>query len=108
MRFFVPSATDSHQSEDLYQTIRQNVANGNQGVSDRRIYQLKFRQEGRLHAAVIGSDVHGVGKGPVVAIFEGLDGYFYVCTQDGDVQNPQPHPVHASDIIEAQEFSALA
>ena len=108
MRFFVPSANDVRHSEDLYKTLRDRVAQSSGGVTDRRIYHLKFEHEGKRQTAVVGSDSHGLGKGPVLAIFEGLNGCFYVCTQDKSVSDAQPHPVQTSAIIGAEDFSALA
>jgi hypothetical protein len=109
MRFFVPTSNDSHHSEDLYQAIRNRVASENRALSERRIYQLKFRQDGHLQTAAVGSDAHGLGKGSVIAIFEGLDNRFWVCTHDGsDISQPEPHPVPASEIVATEDFSALA
>jgi hypothetical protein len=108
MRFFVPSANDLRHSEDVYRSIRDRVAAVSGGVSERRIYHFKFLHEGRQRTAVVGSDNHGFGNGPVLAIFEGLDGFFYICTQDGGILNVKPHPVQTSAMINAEDFSALA
>lgn len=109
MRFFVPSANDVGHSEDIYRAIRDRVAGEERRLSERRIYQLKFRLNGQLHTAAVGSDSHGLGKGSVVAIFEGLDNSFYVCTRDGrDILGSHPHPIQATEIVAAEDFSALA
>ncbi|MBV9155107.1 MAG: hypothetical protein JO097_02525 [Acidobacteriaceae bacterium] len=108
MRFFVPSANDLHQAEEMYRTIRERVAASAGPVKDRRIYRLKFKQEGTQHTALVGSDRHAFGNQPVLAIFEGSDGVHYVCTQAGSASDGEPHPVDRNAVVEAEDFSALA
>lgn len=108
MRFFFPSVTNLSQAETAYRAIRDRLASANGGISDRRIYRLKFQQDGNQRTAVVGSDAHGFGNEPIVAIFERSDGGFYVCTQKAAGVEAEPHAVQTSSVIEAEEFSALA
>ena len=108
MRFFLPFANDSRHAEERYRTIRDRVAASMGPVSDRRIYRLKFKQEGRQRTAIVGSDRHGFGTQPVLAIFEGSDGILYVFTQKSGLFDGEPHPVGRSEVVEAEDFSALA
>jgi hypothetical protein len=108
MRFFIPSANDPHQAEEVYRKMRELIKNSGGSVSERRIYSLRFRHDGTQQTAMVGSDRHCFGNGPVLAIFEGPNGVHYVCTQDSGNLESQPHPVDQAEIIEAEEFSALA
>jgi hypothetical protein len=108
MRFFIPTAGQSQEAEDAYQKLRDHVANFIGPITEKRIYRLKYDANGHPRDALVGSDRHGFGKGPVMAIFEGCDGVYYVCTQDQRTDNAEPHPIHSSAVIDAEDFSALA
>lgn len=108
MRFFVPSADNSGQAEEIYHKIRDRVAASGGAVIDKRIYQLKYQHEGRPEIVVVGSDRHSFGVGPVVAIFEASDGTHYVCTQRSVASEVQPHALPSSTVVETEDFSALA
>lgn len=108
MRFFVPSANDSRHAEELYRRLRDNVMASIGPVSDRRIYRLKFKQDDGQRTAAVGSDKHGLGNAPVLAIFEGSDGVHYVCTQKSEPFDGEPHPIDRNAVIEAEDFSSLA
>lgn len=108
MRFFVPSASESRESEQAYEKVRAHVATFIGPITAKRIYRIKYDDNGRAQSAQIGSDRHSFGTGPVVAIFEAQDGDYYVCTQKNSSGDAEPHPIHGSAVIEAEEFSALA
>ena len=108
MRFFVPSAGQSRQAEEAYQAIRDQIATFIGPLTEKRIYRLKYDANGHPQSAVVGSDHHGFGNGPVIAIFESADGVYYVCTGRNGPYEAEPHPVHDSAVIDAEDFSALA
>lgn len=109
MRFFFPSVTDHKEAEVAYQNIRDRIAGLAGQVTDRRIYRLKFKDGGEQHVVAVGSDRHGLGNGPVIAIFEGSDDRFYVCTHKQDpVVQPEHHRIDKGSVVETEEFSALA
>lgn len=108
MRFFIPSVTNLSEAEDAYQRIREKVSASDGGVSDRRIYRLKFHKDGAPSTAAVGSDRHGFGDGAVLAIFERPDGSFYICTQKASQTDAELHTVQTGSVIEKEEFSATA
>ena len=108
MRFFVPAAGQPREAEETYQRIRDHVATFIGPITEKRIYRLKYDGNGCPQSALVGSDHHGFGKGPVLAIFEGCDGVYYICIQKDSLQEPEPHPVHNSAVIDAEDFSSLA
>jgi hypothetical protein len=108
MRFFVPSACERQHAEEAYQNIREQLATLVGPITDKRIYRLKYNHNGHSQSALVGSDRHSFGNEPVIAIFEGRDGIYYVCTQKNDAYETEPHPVQGSAVIEAEDFSALA
>ena len=108
MRFFVPAAGDSRAAEETYQKIRDQLATFVGPITEKRIYRLKYDDNGHPRSALVGSDKHSFGNGSVVAIFEGCDGLYYVCTQTTAPYDAEPHPIHSSAVIDAEDFSALA
>ena len=106
MRFFVPSAGDSQHAEEAYQKIRDQIATFIGPVTEKRLYRLKYDNNGCTENVLVGSDAHCFGNAPVIAIFEGSDGVYYVCTKKDDTA--EPHPVHATAVIDTEDFSALA
>jgi len=107
MRFFIPSANDPGHAEELYCKIRDQVAASQGSVIDKRIYRLKYQDEGGPATVVVGSDRHRFGAGPVLAIFEGADGTHYICTQKAAVSEAEPHALPSSAVVDAEAFSAL-
>ena len=108
MRFFFPAVTNQQEAETAYRNVRDRVAGMAGQVSDRRIYRLKFRDGGEQRIVAVGSDRHGLGNGPVLAIFEGSDDRFYVCTHRQNPLDAEPHTIDKGAVVEAEEFSALA
>ena len=108
MRFFVPAACESQHAEEAYQKIRDQIASFAGPITNKRIYRLKYDDNGHPQSTLVGSDRHSFGGGPVIAIFEGSDGTYYVCTQKNGTYEAEAHPVHGSAVIEAECFSALA
>lgn len=108
MRFFVPSVTDQQDAETAYRSIRDRVTGMAGQVTDRRIYRLKFHDGSGHRVVVVGSDRHGLGSGPVLAIFEGSDDRFYVCTHKQNQAEAEPHTIDKGAVVEAEEFTALA
>jgi hypothetical protein len=108
MRFFVPSADDLKQAEEIYHRIRDRIAAVGGPVIDKRIYRLKYRHDGLPETVVVGSDRHSFGVGSVMAIFEGSDGTHYVCTQSSSASDVEPHALPSSSVVEAEAFTALA
>jgi hypothetical protein len=105
---FVPSVDESRQAEEAYQSIRDQIATFIGPLTDKRIYRLKYDNNGHPQSAVVGSDRHTFGNRPVLAIFEGADGVYYVCTRRNGLYDAEPHPVHTSAVIDAEGFTAFA
>jgi hypothetical protein len=108
MRFFVPSAGDCEHAEEAYRKICDHIATFIGPITGKRLYRLKYDNNGCTENVVVGSDHHCFGNAPVIAIFEGCDGVYFVCTQKNDTNEADPHPVHAGAVIDTEDFSALA
>lgn len=78
MRFFVPSTNESRHAEEAYHAIRDQIATFIGPLTNKRIYRLKYDHNGQRQSVVVGSDRHGFGNRPVIAIFEGADGVLRV------------------------------
>src|SRR5436305_13940681 len=90
MRFFVPTANDLGQAEDLYHNLRQRVHDLRGPVSDKRIYLLKFRHGEQVQTVAVGDSFRALGGEPILAIFEG-DGGYDVCTWNHGAFGGEPH-----------------
>jgi hypothetical protein len=109
MRFFVPFTNNLRHAEELYRKLRDQLTADGSSLSERRIYRLKYEQEGHQQNAAVGSDrQHGFGHGPVLAIFESDNGVHYICTAKEGGLAAEPHPMPSSTVREVEEFSAEA
>jgi hypothetical protein len=108
MRFFVPLANDPHHAEEMYGQIRSHVENSVGNITDKRIYTLKFQHDGSRFSTSVGASCNPFHDGPLMAIFEGRDGKYYLCTQGHGAFEGMPHIVEKSNVVGQEEFSALA
>ncbi|MBV9609921.1 MAG: hypothetical protein JO187_10230 [Acidobacteria bacterium] len=69
---------------------------------------MKYGKEGHVETAAVGSDRHGFGSEPIVAIFEGAEGKHFVCTQERGSPEGKTHKIDRQAVIDVEEFSALA
>ena len=71
MRFFVPLSNDLDDGERLYETIRNRLKQIKETLVERRIYVLKFHEEGKRCTIAVGDDPQQSINGPVVSHFPG-------------------------------------
>jgi hypothetical protein len=108
MRFFVPLSNDLNDGEDLYKKVSERLKQTKEPPAERRIYLLKFQEDGRRHTIAVGGDFHRPEEGPVVAIFQGGDtANYYVCTPNHGVFEGEPYAIPKDANVEVEEFSAL-
>ena len=108
MRFFVPLANDPNHGEYLYSTVRDRLRNTREPAADRRIYVLKFHEEGKPRTIAVGDEFHPSTDGPVMAILQGdATSNYYVCTPKHGAFEGEPHAISKDASIEVEEFSAL-
>ena len=109
MRFFVPLSKDPDHGEHVYKALRDRLTNSKEALSDRRIYVLKFQQEGKRQTIAVGGDFHRFADGPVMAVFQGdVSSTYYVCTPKHGVFEGEPYPIQKDAGVEVvEEFSAL-
>jgi hypothetical protein len=105
MRFFVPAAKDATQAEKVLWGIRE-FAEQILGwtPTDRRIYSLSYRHNGREWAATVGKPLPSLGE-IVVAILE-TETCFLVCTENRGVVRGQPVLVGRPSAISVTDFDA--
>jgi hypothetical protein len=108
MRFFVPLSNDSNDGENLYRRVSDKLKQTKEAPAERRIYLLKFQEEGRRRTIAVGGDFHVSDQGPVIAIFQGGDtATYYVCTPNHGVFEGEPYAIPNDGNVEMEEFSAL-
>lgn len=108
MRFFVPLSNDLDDGERLYETIRDRLKQIKETPAERRIYVLKFHEEGKRCTIAVGDAPQQSINGPVVAIFQGgATSTYYVCTPKHGAFEGEPYAIPGDAIVEVEEFSAL-
>jgi hypothetical protein len=74
----------------------------------RRIYVLKFQEDGKRRTIAVGDELHRLVDGPVIAIFEGnATSTYYVCTPKHGGFEGEPYAIPKEAAVEVEEFSAL-
>ncbi|MBV9083848.1 MAG: hypothetical protein JOZ62_14310 [Acidobacteriaceae bacterium] len=108
MRFFVPLSRDPEEGENIYGRIRERLKSTKEPPSDRRIYVLRYQQEGKPQTIAVGDDFKRLSDGPVLAILEGGEtSKYYVCTPKHGAFEGEPFPIEKDKGIAIEEFSAL-
>jgi len=108
MRFFVPLANDSNHSEHLYEAVRDRLKNTKEPTAERRIYLLKFQEEGKRRTIAVGDEFHRITDGPIMAILQGdSTANYYVCTPKHGAFEGEPYTIPRDANVEVVEFSAL-
>ncbi|MBV9085084.1 MAG: hypothetical protein JOZ62_20600 [Acidobacteriaceae bacterium] len=109
MRFFVPLSRDPHHGEHVYNTLREQLTKNKEPVADKRIYALKFHEDGKRRTLAVGDEFHRFGDGPVLAIFQGdVTSTYYICTPKHGGFEGEPVVIGNHGGAETEEFSALA
>ena len=105
MRFFVPTITDLPQAEQVYQGLRDRLADAR--PTDRRICRVKYQDGEHARNIAVGESLSILRDEPVLAIIEASD-CFFVCTIHHDAREGEPLCVPRSATLEVEEFTALA
>lgn len=108
MRFFLPLSNDQDDSERLYETVRNRLKETKEAPTQRRIYVLKFQENGQRKTVAVGDELHGLGDGPVMAILQGdSTSTYYICTPKHGTFEGEPYIVRNDACLDVEEFSAL-
>ena len=108
MRFFVPLSSDADHGERLYDMVCDRLKQNKEAARERRIYVLKFQEEGKRRTVAVGDELHRESDGPVLAILQGGDtSTYYICTPKHGGFEGEPYAVPTDGHIEVEEFSAL-
>jgi hypothetical protein len=108
MRFFVPLSNDPDDGERVYETLRDRLKEIKEAPVERRIYVLKFQEEGKRCTVAVGDDAKQPINGPVMAIFQGdATSTYYVCTPKHGAFEGEPYAIPGDAIVNVEEFSAL-
>jgi hypothetical protein len=104
MRFFIPVVIN-HDPHRLYERIRSNLEHSS--LTDRKIYRIKFEQDGSVQNLAVGSSFRLFGSEPVLAIVEGESGYFVCTPHHGGIEG-EPLMVPRERALEVEPFTASA
>jgi len=104
MRFFVPGIITDNPHV-LYERIRSNLEHST--LTDRRIYRIKFEQDGSVQNLAVGGSCRQFGSEPVLAIVEAESGYFVCTPHHGGIEG-EPLMVPRDRALEVETFTASA
>src|SRR5690242_9039232 len=108
MRFFLPLSNDPDHAEQMYEGIRHRLAETREPPTERRIYELKFQEDGRRQTIAVGNELRHSNGEPVIAILEGSgNSTYYVCTPKHGAFEGEPHAIASAGTVEVEEFSSL-
>jgi hypothetical protein len=104
MRFFIPAVINSNPNA-LYERIRTNLEHSS--LTNRRIYRIKFEQDGKVQNLAVGDSFRHFGSEPVLAIVEAESGYF-VCTPHHGGIDGEPLNIPRHRALDVEAFTASA
>ena len=108
MRFFLPLSNDQVDGERLYHMVCDRLKQTREAPAERRIYVLKFEENGHHRTIAVGDELHRFADGPVMAILQGGSTLtYYVCTPWHGGFEGEPYTVANDACVGVEEFSAL-
>jgi hypothetical protein len=108
VKFFLPAADSPEQAESVYGSIR-SFAEEQTGwkTTDRRIYRLEYRHEGKNYSAQVGEFDPRIDE-VVIAILETVRGVYLVCSQNRCVLRGEPMLVGSDEVYIRLDFDDQA
>jgi len=104
MRFFIPRVIN-HDPHRLYERIRSNLQHSS--LTDRKIYRIKFEQDGSVQNLAVGGSFRLFSSEPVLAIVEAESAYFVCTPHHGGIEG-EPLMVPRDRALEVEAFTASA
>jgi hypothetical protein len=105
MKFFIPKAESAEKAQALYEAIRTFLSEQGMGeCSERRIFRLQWRHDGKPHRAEIGKDT-SINREVVFAILHRPEvKLYYVCTTNSGVLRGTPVLAAEATVTEVVDF----
>lgn len=103
MKFFVPTAKDNQQSEELYLAIVK-FNSTIRPISNRRIYSIEYSHNGKSCVSEVGKH-HPLNGEMIFSILESQDVYF-ICTLTRGFQKGDPILVGVNDLARIVDFDS--
>lgn len=102
-KFFIPFAENPEIAEQVYGSVRAYLAKVAFAPTDRKIYSVHYRHNGRPYVSTVGKTEAGEGE-EVIAIFETFNpGPLYmICTPSRGVVRGDP--ILAGDVQQVIDF----
>lgn len=92
MDFFIPKAESPEEAEELWLANRDHLRANGYGVTDRRIYEIRYRHNSESLIATVGRP-EPLTKGLILMIFEASP--FLICTPDRGFVTNSEVPIYA-------------
>jgi hypothetical protein len=107
MKFFVPAATDDAHAETLYQAIRKfNSKSMGAKLSDRRIYGVNGKHNGKAFMARVGQPFEELGETVVAILLDANRSCYLICTANRGVVRGTPYMSGSDEINHSEDFEA--
>jgi hypothetical protein len=107
MKFFIPSAKDSAQVNEVYEGTRKFVGQQMAAtLSPRKIYRLEFVHEGKACTATVGETFERLHEPVIAILFDASRNLYLICTPNRGVLRGEPYLAGSSEIRSVEDFDA--
>lgn len=105
MRFFVPYAETTEQTENVYQSIRTFLSKElGADFSSRKVHKIRYTQNGENHFAKIGEESRVNGEDIFAILYEEISDIYHVCTPNRGVARGCSIMVGGDEVRESHDF----
>ena len=101
VKFFLPTATNETEAEDIYEAAKQFATQNCGPVADRRIQSIRFQNKGKSVVAEVGK-IEPITGETVIAILESST--YLVCTLNRGVIKGLPILVGKHEVTSVTDF----
>ena len=104
MKFFVPGTKDRQEAQHLWDATKKFAEETlNWKVTDRRIFSIAHRDEGKNTFVQVGKP-ESYENGEIVLVILETNGPYFVCTQNRGVQRGMPFLVGKEEVYQTTDF----
>lgn len=107
MKFFVPTAKDAAQGEELYESMRKfNAQQMETTLSPRRIYRVSGVHDGKPFTATVGEQFERLREVVFAILLDTKRDLYFICTPSRGFLHGEPYLSGAHEIRDSEDFEA--
>jgi hypothetical protein len=103
MKFFLPAAEDAKEAEETYEAIR-TFNSRDASLSDRRIYRVTGRHNGKNFTATVGQPFERLGETVIAILFDTTRNLYLICSPHRGVLQDIPYFSGGHEITSVEDF----